>query len=267
MIKYGRVLYKGRVNFARIENDEVLFLETPYWDLENSPVYEEREYVSVEKVSLADVKLQVPLQPGKIVCVGLNYAKHVQELHPDLEVKEPVLFMKPPTAVVGPDEEIVYPLQSRRVDYEGELAVIIGKQLHLGGEEEAEAAIWGYTCANDVTARDLQEMDGQWTRAMGFDTFCPLGPWAVRGLDPNSLNITVTLNGQLKQSSNTKNMLYPVKKLVAFVSQVMTLHLGDVILTGTPEGIGPMNCGDEVLVSIEGIGELKNIIVGQREVD
>lgn len=259
---FVRFLHNGAISSGRIEQDRVWTLPEEFWDLEaaakpqNSP-----PEIKGEGIPLADVTLLAPVQPEKIVCVGLNYAKHVLELHPTAAVKEPVLFLKPPTAILGPEETIVRPGQSERVDYEGELGVVMGRTIYQAGEEQAAAAIFGFTCANDVTARDLQAHDGQWTRAKGFDTFCPVGPWVVTGLNPDSLNIKVTLNGQIKQSSNTKNMLYPVAKLVSFISQVMTLHPGDLILTGTPEGIGPMEQGDEVVVEIEGIGQLKNKVL------
>lgn len=174
--------------------------------------------------------------------------------------EDPVIFIKPQTCVIGPEDEIIYPKISQQVDYEGELAVIIGKTIKDVSEKDAEEAIFGYTCANDVTARDLQKKDGQWTRGKSFDTFCPIGPWVVTELNPSQLDIQSLLNGGIKQSSNTQYFITSVPKLVSFISQVMTLYPGDVVLTGTPEGVGPMQPGDEVIVRIQSIGELRNIV-------
>ncbi|MHB1390217.1 MAG: fumarylacetoacetate hydrolase family protein [Thermoleophilia bacterium] len=195
--------------------------------------------------------------PGKIIAVGLNYRSHAAELGmpvPD----EPVLFMKPPSAVIGAGEAIILPLQSGRVDYEAELAIVIGATVRGLSMAEAQAAVLGYTCANDVTARDLQQRDGQWTRAKSFDTFCPLGPWVET--DPLSPQTAVELflNGELKQSALIADMIFPPLQLVAFISGIMTLHRGDVILTGTPPGVGPLKAGDAAVVRIGGVGELKN---------
>lgn len=198
--------------------------------------------------------------PSKIIAVGLNYKDHAKELGMDLP-DEPVLFMKAPTSVIQPGEKIIYPLQTKNLHYEAELAVVIGKKCRNVTANEAKEYIRGFTCANDVTARDLQKKDGQWTRAKSFDTFCPLGPQLVKNIDPNQLEIKLYLNGKLKQSSNTSNMIFKVEELVSFVSQIMTLLPGDVILTGTPPGVGPMQVGDVVEVEIEGIGKLNNQVV------
>ncbi|MHB8922819.1 MAG: fumarylacetoacetate hydrolase family protein, partial [Thermoleophilia bacterium] len=194
---------------------------------------------------------------GKIIAVGLNYRSHAAELGmpvPD----EPVLFMKPPSAVIGPGETIILPPQSQQVDYEAELAIVIGRTVRGISVTEAPSAVLGYTCANDVTARDLQQRDGQWTRAKSFDTFCPLGPWVET--DPPSLQTAVELflNGELKQSATIADMIFPPLQLVAFISGVMTLERGDIILTGTPPGVGPLQAGDEVMVRVSGVGELVN---------
>jgi len=209
--------------------------------------------------SLDEVTLLAPVEPSKVICVGLNYALHAKELNHTLP-EDPVIFMKPQTTVIGPDAEIIYPKISQRVDYEAELAVVIGKTIKDVTEIEAAEAIFGYTCANDVTARDLQKKDGQWTRGKSFDTFCPIGPWVVTDIDPSHIDIQLLLNGEIKQSSNTQYFISPVPKLVSFMSQVMTLYPGDVVLTGTPEGVGPMQPGDEVIVRIQTIGELRNTI-------
>jgi 2-keto-4-pentenoate hydratase/2-oxohepta-3-ene-1,7-dioic acid hydratase in catechol pathway len=211
---------------------------------------------SGEVLSLDEVKLLAPCQPSKIVCVGLNYAEHARELNQALP-SNPILFLKPPTAVLSPGEEIAYPPSSSRVDYEGELAVVIGKRCKNASAKDAEEHILGYTCFNDVTARDLQQKDGQWTRAKSFDTFAPIGPWIAR-IDPTDADIQTRLNGQVKQSSNTSDLISSVPKLIEFISEVMTLEPGDVIATGTPPGVRPMQRGDLVEVDIEGIGVLRN---------
>ncbi|HOO38042.1 MAG TPA: fumarylacetoacetate hydrolase family protein [Deltaproteobacteria bacterium] len=203
-------------------------------------------------------RLLAPTIASKIVAVGLNYRDHAEELGLELP-KEPILFMKPATSVIGPLDDIVYPPQSTRVDYEAELAVVISKDCKDVKASDAAGVILGYTCLNDVTARDLQVSDGQWTRAKSFDTFAPIGPWIETDIgDPHSLAITSHLNGECKQSSNTKNLIFSVFELVEFISGIMTLNRGDVIATGTPSGIGPMNPGDEIAIELEGIGVLKN---------
>jgi 2-keto-4-pentenoate hydratase/2-oxohepta-3-ene-1,7-dioic acid hydratase in catechol pathway len=203
-------------------------------------------------------KLLAPALPGKIIAVGLNYRDHALEMGLALP-EEPIVFMKPSTSVIGPGDEIIYPAQSNRVDYEAELAVVIAKQCRNVQAGEAGDVILGYTCMNDVTARDLQVKDGQWTRAKSFDTFAPLGPWIVTDIaDPDNLAITSRLNGEIKQSSNTNNLIFNVFELIEFISSVMTLEKWDIIATGTPAGIGPMMRGDEVEIVIEGIGALTN---------
>jgi 2-keto-4-pentenoate hydratase/2-oxohepta-3-ene-1,7-dioic acid hydratase in catechol pathway len=206
-----------------------------------------------------------PVEPSKIVAVGLNYRDHAQERGKPLP-DEPLLFLKPSTAVIGPQDAIIYPKMSRRVDYEGELAVVIRKRASLlGPEETVEPYILGYTCFNDVTARDLQDKDKQFTRAKSFDTFASIGPCIVTDLDPSALDIKTFLNGKLHQSSNTRNLIFSVPFLVRFISNIMTLLPGDVITTGTPSGIGPMLPGDAVEVHIEGIGVLANRVLRVRE--
>ncbi|MDF1501180.1 MAG: fumarylacetoacetate hydrolase family protein [Anaerolineales bacterium] len=208
-------------------------------------------------ISLERVELFPPVQPGKIVCVGRNYVAHAEE-H-DAEVPEiPLIFLKPPSSVIGDGGTILLPPQSERVEHEAELAVVIG----LGGRwiKRANALehVLGYTIANDITARDLQRGDGQWTRGKGFDTFCPVGPWIETDLDPSDLIIKCSVNDQLRQMGTTRDMVFPVPTLVAFVSSVMTLNPGDLILTGTPSGVGPLVDGNDVEVEIEGIGTLHN---------
>jgi 2-keto-4-pentenoate hydratase/2-oxohepta-3-ene-1,7-dioic acid hydratase in catechol pathway len=211
---------------------------------------------------LSELKLLAPVEPGKIVCVGLNYREHVKESQSATEIpEEPVLFMKPPSAVIGPGGKIVYPEMAGRVDYEAELGVIIGRDCSCVAEVEAEDYIFGFTCCNDVTARDLQKKDKQWTRAKGFDSFCPVGPWAITGLGYEDLSIESFLNGELKQSGRTSMMIFSIPLLISFISKVMTLNPGDLILTGTPAGIGPMKPHDRIEVRIEGIGSLVNDVI------
>ncbi|HUJ05502.1 MAG TPA: fumarylacetoacetate hydrolase family protein [Streptosporangiaceae bacterium] len=207
---------------------------------------------------LSQVRLLAPILPSKVICVGKNYADHVREMGGEAPA-EPVIFLKPSTAVCGPGDPIARPtLVSERTDYEGELAVVIRRLCRQVPAERAAEVIFGYTCANDVTARDLQARDGQWTRAKGFDTFCPLGPWIETDADPSDLGLTTRVNGEVRQDTRTSLLLHDVAALVGFVSQVMTLLPGDVLLTGTPAGIGPLDKGDEVSVTIEGIGTLSN---------
>ncbi len=208
-------------------------------------------------------RILAPCSPSKIVAVGKNYSDHAAEMGGEVP-KEPLLFLKPPTTVIASEQEIKYPPQSQRVDYEGELALVIGDRAVECTPEEAQTKIWGYTIANDVTARDLQRQDGQWTRAKGFDTFCPLGPWVVRELNPGA-RLQTFLNDETKpvQSACINQMVFSPEFLVAYISQVMTLCPGDVVLTGTPMGVGALQLGDKVRVEIEGIGRLENIVVAR----
>ncbi|WP_067793739.1 fumarylacetoacetate hydrolase family protein [Actinomadura formosensis] len=217
-----------------------------------------------QRLPLTDVRLLAPILPSKIIAIGKNYADHVREMGGDEPPAEPVIFSKPSTAVIGPGEAIAYPQKlSERVDHEGELAVVIGRMCREVPASRAAEVILGYTCANDVTARDLQQKDGQWTRAKGFDTFCPIGPWIETEIDPADLAISTAVNGEVRQDSRTSLLLRDVPALVEYVSQVMTLLPGDVILTGTPAGVGPLQIGDEVTVTIEGIGSLTNRVVAR----
>jgi len=200
------------------------------------------------------------LRPSKIVAVGLNYLAHARELGHEVPT-EPLIFLKPTSAIVGDQDDVVYPKASLRVDHEAELAVVIGRRCKDVNEGDAFDYVRGYTCANDVTARDLQESDDQWTRAKGFDTFCPLGPQVVENLDPSSLRVVARVNGEVRQEGHTSDMLFGVPGLVAFISGVMTLEPGDVILTGTPPGVGPVQRGDLMEVEIEGVGVLRIRVV------
>jgi 2-keto-4-pentenoate hydratase/2-oxohepta-3-ene-1,7-dioic acid hydratase in catechol pathway len=212
---------------------------------------------------IEEVRLLAPSLPSKIVAIGLNYRDHAEEVKLEIP-KEPVFFIKPSTSVIGPGEAIVFPKMSRRVDYEGELAIVIKKTAKSVPEEKAGDYILGYTCLNDVTARDLQPKNGQWTLSKGFDTFAPIGPWIVTDIDPSQLEISTLLNGERRQHSNTKNLIFGCKTLVSYVSRVMTLLPGDVIATGTSSGVGKMAVGDQVDVVIEGIGTLSNTIVAEK---
>jgi len=207
---------------------------------------------------LAEVRLLAPVLPSKVVAADRNYTRELDGETPP----EPVLFLKPSTSVTGPGDAVKYPVKlTERVDFEGELAVIIGRLCRQVPPERADEVIFGYTCANDVTARDLQARDGQWTRAKGFDTFCPLGPWMETGTNPADLELTTTVNGAVRQHARTSELFWNVPGLVAYVSQVMTLLPGDVLLTGTPAGVGPLTAGDKVSVTIESIGTLTNRVV------
>ena len=211
-------------------------------------------------VALPQAQLLAPVVPTKIVCAGINYRAHAAEMGhaiPD----EPVIFLKPPTSVIGHGAEIRVPRGLGTVDHEAELAVVLGRRTHKVSPEDAQGHILGYLCANDVTSRALQKKDGQWTRAKGFDTFCPLGPWVETDFDPSDAVIECYVNGQLKQHSRTSDMIFDPLRLVSFVSHVMTLLPGDVVLTGTPSGVGPLVPGDVVEVRIDGIGSLINRVV------
>jgi len=197
--------------------------------------------------------------PSKVVAVGLNYRDHARELKMDIP-GYPLIFMKPSTSVIGDGDPIVFPVQTQELHYEGELGIVIGKRARNVPAGKARDFIAGYTCANDVTARDLQRLDGQWTRAKSFDTFCPLGPRIVSDMDPTALEIMTRVNGEVKQRSTTANMIFDVYDLVSFISGIMTLLPGDVIITGTPPGVGPLLPGDTVEVEIEGIGTLTNTV-------
>ncbi len=211
-------------------------------------------------VPLVRAQLLAPVIPSKVVCVGINYRSHASEMGHTLP-DEPVIFLKPPTAVVGHRGDIHVPDGLATVDYEAELAAVIGRRTHKVSPQAARSHILGFTCANDVTARELQRKDGQWTRAKGFDTFCPVGPWIETDVDPLDLAIESYVNGELRQCARTSEMLFDVFELVSFISGVMTLLPGDLVLTGTPAGIGPMRRGDVVEVRIEGIGSLINQVV------
>jgi len=245
-----RFLARTKPAWGVVNGDELLELDgdffTPFKTLKAGHVF-------------SQVKLLPPCNPSKVVAVGLNYRDHARELGFEIP-QEPVIFLKPATTIIGPGESVICPRTSSRVDYEAELGVVVKDRTRNISPEEAPDHILGYTCANDVTARDLQKKDGQWTRAKSFDTFCPIGPWIETDLDPGDLLIQSYLNGERRQSSRTSQLIFNVHELVSFISGIMTLEPGDLIITGTPAGIGPMKPGDEIEVRIEGIGSLKNIV-------
>ncbi len=213
--------------------------------------------------SLDKVRLLTPCSPSKIVCLGVNYRSHAEETGLPIP-PVPLIFLKPSTAVIGPDDKIVLPsLPKRRVDYEAELGIVIGRRTKDIPRERAKDCVLGYTCVNDVSERYAQKADGQWTRAKGFDTFAPIGPWIETDIDPDDLKVETHLNGELRQSGRTSDLIFGVSELISFISGVMTLLPGDVIATGTPSGIGRMNPGDVVEVKIEKIGTLRNFVVDQ----
>ncbi len=241
-----------RPSYGLIEGEEVFTLRG---DLNAGDLSLEGVEPSVR---LADARLLPPVAPSKIVCVGRNYREHAAELGNPMPA-EPLLFLKAPSAVVGDGEAIEQPPQSQRVEHEGELAVVIGRRARrLGDSDDALAYVLGYACLNDVTARDLQRRDVQFTRGKSFDTFCPVGPHIVTGLDPSDLSVETRVNGEVRQSGRTGAMAFPVSFLIRYISQVMTLEPGDLIATGTPAGVGPLADGDVCEVEVEGVGTLRN---------
>jgi|Deesub1362A_J573_1020465.scaffolds.fasta_scaffold00079_110 2-keto-4-pentenoate hydratase/2-oxohepta-3-ene-1,7-dioic acid hydratase in catechol pathway len=241
MIAYGRFVARGEIyeGFFEVKEGQIL--------------------IDGMTFSTSNVKFLPPVEPTKIVCVGLNYRDHAEEFGMELP-DEPVLFLKPPSAVIGDGEAIELP-DCGRVDYEGELAVVIAKKCRSVSRSEALSYVLGFTCFNDVTARDLQRKDRQWTRSKSFDTFAPIGPYVACIDDASNLKIETRVNGAIKQSSNTSNLIFDVPRLIEFISGIMTLREGDVIATGTPSGVGPLSKGDVVEVEIEGIGVLRNRVV------
>jgi 2-keto-4-pentenoate hydratase/2-oxohepta-3-ene-1,7-dioic acid hydratase in catechol pathway len=252
-VRLARIAHAAGVAFASIEGEgsgaEALEIaEHPF----GQPNFTGRRW------PLADVRLLAPILPTKVIAVGRNYAEHAAEFGNEVPAS-PMIFLKPSTSVIGPNAAIKLPAASERVDFEGELAVVIGQQpLRNVPASRALGAVLGYTVANDVSARDLQKADGQWGRAKGFDTFCPLGPWIETSLDPSDLALRTELDGELKQDARTSLLVHKVPELIEFISGVMTLLPGDVILTGTPAGVGPMTDGQQVSITIEGIGTLTN---------
>ncbi len=248
-MRFARFAIGSTIGYGVVEDDDSItaITTTPFlpWEL------------TEERFEPGQIRLLSPVLPSKVVAVGLNYRAHAEETGATLPT-EPMLFMKPSTSVIGPGETIVMPRQSSRVDHEAELAIVIGKAARNVSAAEALDSVLGYTCANDVTARDLQAKDVQFTRAKGFDTFCPLGPHVETDVDAGKLGIACRVNGEIRQDSNTSDLIFDCATLVAFISSVMTLLPGDVIITGTPAGIGPLADGDNVDIEIEAIGVLSN---------
>lgn len=265
-MRLGRVISTDGVAFVTIDDGEVdmtsgrVRADMRAHEIKDhpfgQPTYTGRSW------SLSEVRLLAPILASKVICVGKNYADHAAEMGGEAPA-DPVIFMKPSTAIIGPDAPIVIPPTSQEVDYEGELAVVMGQVAKSVPQERALDTVLGYTCANDVTARDQQRHDGQWTRAKSHDSFCPMGPWIETSLDASAARIRTTLDDRVVQDSNTSQLIHDIPKLVAWVSDVMTLLPGDVILTGTPAGVGPMTTGQTVGVAVDGIGALRNP-VGKR---
>ncbi len=256
-MKIIRYLKENEEKTGLLEDNQITELSCSTIEAINSQnidAFKKDKFYSVE-----DVKIKPPASSSKVVCIGLNYRDHAKELKMSLP-DEPIIFLKPPTAVIGHLDNITYPDCSNQVDFEAELGIVISKEARHVSERDAEYFIGGYTILNDVTARDLQKKDIQWTRAKSFDTFAPIGPCIETDLDTSNLDISLKLNGEYKQKSNTKNMIFNVYELVEFVSNIMTLKPGDIIATGTPPGVGPMNVGDTVEAEVEGIGMLRNFV-------
>jgi len=251
-MEFMRALCAGEVRWILLEEGGLSWVDgDPFGEWVRGP----------EVSSLAGIRFLCPCKPTKIVAVGLNYLSHAEEMGKVLPA-EPVLFFKPPSSVVGHGENVIYPRHlSLRVEYEGELALVIGKRGRNIHREEVSEYVLGYTCANDVTARDLQRRDDQWTRAKGFDTFCPLGPAIAADIEASCLTLTTRVNDRMRQQASTSEMVFPVDELVSYISQVMTLEPGDVVLTGTPAGVGELRPGDVIEVEIEGVGTLTNSVV------
>ena len=247
-MKFVRFLESGYISYGFIEGDEIVKVEGSIFD----------EYTPTsQRFALNQTNLLAPVEPGKIVAIGLNYKKHAEEVNKPLPT-EPLMFLVSPTAVIGPEESIELVNPENRNDHEGELAIVIGKTAKNVTVEKALDYVLGYTCNNDVSDRVIQKLDGQFTRAKSFSTYKPLGPFISTDIDPDNVDITVTVNGEIKQESNTNDMIFSTAEIIAFVSRVMRLDPGDVIITGTPSGVAPLNDGNIVNVEIEGIGCLSN---------
>lgn len=245
-----RFIHKNKTAWGLLDGDCVSILKEPPF---------KKIKLSSRKIKFSSIKLLPPAEATKVVLAGLNYKDHAKELKMDLP-KEPLIFIKPATTLIPHKEKIIYPNCVTQLDYEAELAIVIGSTAKNVSEGQAKKHIFGYTCLNDVTARDLQRRDIQWTRAKSFDTFCPLGPWVETDIEPDDLSIRLYLNGKLKQNSRTCEFIFSPSRLVSFVARIMTLFPGDIISTGTPSGIGPMKKGDVVEVEIENIGKLSNYV-------
>lgn len=238
---------------------ETVIYELPM-SMENALITNNLEEKQINCYSIKEVIVLPPIIPSKIVCVGLNYENHASEINFSLP-KEPTLFIKPSSSIIGHREKVIYPSMSKQVDYEAELAVIISKEAKFVSYKEVDQYIGGYTILNDVTARDLQDEDVQWTRSKSFDTFCPIGPVIETDLDPDNQDITLKINSEVRQKGNTKDMIFSVRDLIVFISSIMTLNPGDIIATGTPEGVGSLKPNDRIRIEISGIGALENQII------
>ena len=259
-MRIARFSVDDEPKYGVVETDDPEGLVGTVNVLDSDPLYRSAQFTG-EKLQLADVRLLAPVIPrSKVVCVGRNYAAHAAELGNDVP-KEPLIFLKPNTSVIGPRDGIVYPEQTNDLHFEGELAIVIGRICRDLPKERVNEVIFGYTIANDVTARDLQKTDGQWARAKGYDTFCPLGPWISTELDVSDLRVSTELNGEPRQDGRTSQFIFDVPEVLAYITSFTTLLPGDVVLTGTPAGVGPMLPGDEVSVSVEGIGTLTNKVI------
>lgn len=249
---FVRFINEGVPAYGVVKDEKVFLI--------NGDIFKDDYEISEVSFNLKDIQLLAPCTPSKVVCVGLNYTDHAREVNLSLP-EQPLLFLKPSTSVIGPNDEVVYPDQSDQVDYEAELAIVIKKKAKNISEEDVSGYILGFTCANDVTARDIQFSDGQWTRGKSFDTFCPIGPGITDSVDLKGAKIELEVDGEIRQQSSLDQLIFKVDYLVSYISKVMTLNPGDVILTGTPHGVGPVIRNNRMTVRIEGIGELENIIV------
>jgi 2-keto-4-pentenoate hydratase/2-oxohepta-3-ene-1,7-dioic acid hydratase in catechol pathway len=265
LVRYCRFQHQDAIVYGLVEDTAGTPVITR--TLKQAPcAFSDFAHAEPSNIAFHAVRLLAPVEPTKIVCIGRNYREHAKELNHPIPT-EPLFFLKPPSAVIGPDDEIRRPTElSQRVDYEGELAVVIGKKCYrLRDNEDVRPYIVGYTCLNDVTARDLQNKDNQWSRAKGFDTFCPVGPVVADGLDPwKGVRVQTHVNGELRQDGTTADFLFPLELLLRYVSQVMTLEAGDVVATGTPSGVTPLKAGDVVEVTVEGVGTLRNPVADRK---
>jgi len=256
MTKFCRFEAEGETQYGLVRDERIEALSAAPWG---------GGELTGKLYPLAQVRLLAPCQPSKVICLGRNYREHAAELGNPVP-RAPLIFLKPPSAVIGPGEPIVYPSISERVDYEGELGLVIGRRCHrINPEDDSFHYVFGYTCVNDVTARDLQKADGHFARAKGFDSFCPLGPVIATGLDPSCLIIETYVSGERRQHASTSEMIFSLDDIMRFIAGVMTLEPGDVIATGTPAGVGPLRVGDVVEVAIEGIGHLRNPVVAESQ--
>lgn len=258
-MKFLKFKYDDEIKTGYISEDKVIELQGDILDYFNADYHKIEEDI-VKSHPVDDIEITKPVDPSKVVCVGLNYKDHADELEMALP-DHPIIFIKPPSAVIGPDENIVNPPESKQVDYEAELGVVIGKDCRRVSVDEAADYIFGYTIVNDVTARDLQEYDDQWTRSKSYDTFCPIGPVIENEFIPEDKKIQSFVNGETRQDSNISNMIFSPFKLLSYMSNVMTLKAGDVIATGTPPGVGPITADGTVDIKIEGIGTLSNKLI------